>query len=259
MTNVLNNALALLRLVADSDAPLGVIELSRLAKLDKSTTSRLLISLSSHQFVHRGADRKYRVGAGLLSLSANFLGRQDVRHLAYPHLQRMRDATRETATLHLLVGDARVCIEGVESTEPVRRGVPLGEVQRLSEGPTGKAILAFLPAPRQQQVLQASGLSEHHLKGLCEQLAGIRDRGHIAVSDDSIFGVSGLSGPVFDSNGVVASITIAGPKQRWTPRRMDSYEQEFCLELRLLSDAFSGRQDRDITTGRVRLRSEGFS
>jgi DNA-binding IclR family transcriptional regulator len=44
----------------------------------------------------------------------------DVRKLALPIMQNLRDSSRESVTLHELRGRTRVCIEKVDTNEMVR-------------------------------------------------------------------------------------------------------------------------------------------
>ena len=223
MSSTVEKALSLLKLVASSDPPLGLMGIASVAKVDKSTALRLLTSLSKHGFVSRDAERRYHLGGGLLALTARFTERVDLRGVTLPRLHALAAATRETASLHLLSGDARVCIEGVEGPEPIHRGVPLGEVQPLHEGPTGKVILAFLSAPSQEQFLAAANLVPAAADRIRRQMARIRNQGYMAATDDRVLGASGLSAPLFERGQVCASITIAGPKERWTSARMAAF------------------------------------
>src|ERR1700738_898329 len=111
MSSTVDKALGLLKLVASSDPPLGLMEIASAAKVDKSTALRLLTSLSKHGFVSRDAERRYPLGSGLLALTSRFTARRDLRGVALPQLRALAAAARETASLHLLSDSARVCID----------------------------------------------------------------------------------------------------------------------------------------------------
>ncbi len=251
MSNTVARALTLLNLISESDRPLGLLQLAELSGLDKSTAARLLATLADHRFVSRSAEKKFSLGVGLFSLSANFMRRHDLRRLVQPHLRRIRDATRETVSFHLLVEDARVCLDGIESPEEVRRGVPHGEVHPLHEGPTGKIILAAMPQARQAAVIARLGLQPKNLAGLQRQLTLGASQGYIASSDDRALGFSGLSAPVFNTDGVCGSVTVAGPKERWTPARMNKYAAAFVREVAQLTGELGGQFDAPARPERI--------
>src|SRR6266568_9490873 len=98
MSLTVGKALTLLRLIAQAEQPLGLLQLAERGNLDKSTVARLLAPLTEHRLISRGADKRYALGAGLFTLSASFIRRHDIRRLAQPHMLRIRDATRETVS-----------------------------------------------------------------------------------------------------------------------------------------------------------------
>ena len=91
----------------------------------------------------------------------------------------------------------------------------------LYAGPSGKAILAFLPAEDYTANVLAAERVGEDVVALEAQLASIRELGYIAAVGDRIAGVGGLSVPVWDARGVTASVTISGPAERWTQRAME--------------------------------------
>lgn len=243
MSNTVGRALKLLSLISEADRPLGLLQLAELGGLDKTTAARLLATLAEHRFVSRSAEKKYKLGIGLFSLSTNFIRRHDLRQIIQPNLRRIRDATRETVSFHLLVEDARVCLDGIESPEDVRRGVPHGEVHPLHEGPTGKVILAAMLPRQQADVMAKLGLQSKDLADLQRQLTVGSSQGYIASSDDRALGFSGLSAPVFNTDGVCGSVTVAGPKERWTSVRMNKYAATFVREVGQLTNELGGQSN----------------
>ncbi len=239
MSRTVDKALGLLKIVASSDSSLGLMEIARAAGIDKSTALRLLTNLSKHGFVSRDSERHYRLGSGLLALTSHFTERRDLRGVTLPQLRVLAAETRETASLHLLSDNSRVCIEGVEGPEPIHRRVPLGEVQPLHEGPTGKVILAFLPAPSQEEYLTAVNLAPAAEDQIRRQLERIRGQGYMAAVDDRVSGASGLSAPLYERGRVCASITIAGPKERWTSARMTAFAPKLLAAAAEISDCLS--------------------
>jgi DNA-binding IclR family transcriptional regulator len=206
--------LDLLEQIAGSSRPLKLMELAGATGIDKSTAARLLCFLEDRALIQRQPVTKgYGVGPGLLSLSAAAMRSSDLPELAGPDLQSLRDETGETASLHLRVGRQRVCVAGAESRHEVCRVLSLGESLPLCVGPSGKVMLAFLPDREIRSLITPAACGDRD--ELLRELQSIRARGAAAVIGDRTPGVGALSVPVFRAGAPVASISFAGPADRW--------------------------------------------
>jgi DNA-binding IclR family transcriptional regulator len=194
------------------------MEIASRLDIDKSAASRSLASLEQGGWLRRdNQTKKYRIGPTLLSLSAIAIRKADLTHVAQPYLARLRDVTGETVSLHVRIGDERVCIAGAESPQVIQRVLVIGEPVSLCHGPTGKVILAFLPEPDRGEIIARAGASS---TGLGQDLESAQRARYLIVTSDRTPGVGAISTPVFDAYGVVAAVTIAGPEERWTPAKM---------------------------------------
>ncbi|HKE81915.1 MAG TPA: IclR family transcriptional regulator [Solirubrobacteraceae bacterium] len=214
MSQTAARTLDLLELIAGSSRPLKLMELAGATGIDKSTTARLLGFLEERTLIQRQpATKGYGVGPGLLSLSAAAMRTSDLPSLAGPHLQSLRDETGETASLHLRVGRRRVCVAGAESRHELCRVLSLGESLPLCVGPSGKVMLAFLPDSEIRPLITPA--AGRNRDALLRELESIRARGAMAVIGDRTPGVGALSVPLFRAGTPVASISVAGPADRW--------------------------------------------
>jgi DNA-binding IclR family transcriptional regulator len=220
LSAVAERAFSILEQVARSEQPLGLMELATRLDTDKSAALRSLAFLEERGMLRRDSgSKKYRIGPGLLSLSAIAIRKADLPQVAQPYLARLRDLTGETVSLHVRVGDERVCIAGAESPHVIQRVLTVGEPVSLCLGPTGKVILAFLAeADRVAIVARAKASSP----GFERELVRARRDGYLIVMSDRTAGVGAISTPVFDAHGAVAAITIAGPEERLTPPGMEA-------------------------------------
>jgi DNA-binding IclR family transcriptional regulator len=241
VTQTVERALSLLRAVATSQVPLSLMELAAEVKLDKSTTARLLGTLQRAGLIARDpATKKYTAGDGLLALAAPHLARSGVGRLARPRLEAMREQTGETVTLHLRVNDERICIDGVESHHALRRVVPLGESHPLYQGPSGKVMLAFLGPQDTGRILQSAAEAGVDVPKVREQLAFAGHHGYLITVGDRLPGVAAISVPLFGTRGVIGSVTVAGPVERWAVERMQEFVPAFLIEGQRLSAALGG-------------------
>ena len=148
-----------------------------------------------------------------------------------PVLRVLRDDTGETAAVHeLLPSGQRVVLDQVESHHQLRRtytefGIPVA----LPLGAPGKALLAFLPLERQQEVL--AGHLEQVLPQtitdpvvLAAQFAEIRARGFALSMEERTPGIRSVAAPVFGYSGQVAGcLSVSGPEQRMPVERMEEF------------------------------------
>jgi DNA-binding IclR family transcriptional regulator len=210
-------ALDLLVAVVGSSKTRGLMELAEQTAIDKSTAARLLNLLVERHLISRDEEtQRYDTGSQMYSLFASIGSQIDVRAIAAPHLATLRDLSGQTASLHILVGKHRVCIDGKESNEPVRRVVPIGETIPLYQGPSSKVILAFLSDSEISAIFKEARTAGVDTKVLSDQLADVRRVGYALTESDRTRGVRAISAPVFGPRGPVASITVAGPTERWT-------------------------------------------
>jgi DNA-binding IclR family transcriptional regulator len=226
VAQVVDRALDLLLAVVGGSGPVTLMEAVGQTGIDKSTAQRLLTSLVERGFLARDENtRRYDVGPAMFGMAAAVSARSNLRRLAAPHLAELRDTTGETSSLHLLVADRRVCVDGAESSHPVRRVVPLGESIPVQVGPSGKVLLAHLDPAERERVYATAGIAEADREKLEHVIAQVRLDGFLHTEGDRTTGVRAISAPIFDGHGVVASITVAGPSQRWSVASARGVEQ----------------------------------
>lgn len=238
MSRVLKRAFLLLELIARSERPLGLMELVEMTGDDKSTLLRALSTLEDQDLIVRDVHtKKYRKGPSLMFLAAIAMSHADLADLARPHLDSLRDSTEETVSLHLRRGEERVCIAGSASPHVVQRRLMLGEPVPLYLGPSGQVILANLPDRERDSVLVAAAEQGADLEAIAASLETARERGYLITVSNRTSGVGAISTPVFDSLGVVGSLTIAGPEERWTPDHMEEFAEQLLGAARTISNA----------------------
>src|SRR5579872_7500578 len=143
---VLGRADALLDAMAASKRPMSLTELFRAVGLNKSTTLNILATLVDLGFVSvADGSRRYRLGPRLLQLGNAFESSLEITELVRPALVALRDATGETATLHIRTGWERTAIAQEPSLQPVRRIVELGSRRPLLLGSAGLVLASGIP------------------------------------------------------------------------------------------------------------------
>jgi len=206
-------------------------EIARTLDLPVPTTHRILMALKQRGYVSQHEETKrFRLGVGALHLGDRAHASVDLRLLSRPVLKRLSRETGETALLTVVApgGSRGVCLERVETAQPLRLSVQPGRRVPLHAGSSQKALLAFLPEDAIERVLSQP------LERLCErtivdpsdlraELAHIRERGWARSVEETNLGVSGIAIPVLsERGGVVCAIGIAGPSARLDDARIAS-------------------------------------
>ncbi|WP_222183741.1 IclR family transcriptional regulator [Geminicoccus harenae] len=135
-----------LQAVADAPGEHGVAALARLTGLPRPTVHRIVAALEAEGLVVPApGSGRYALGTRLMALASQSWDRLDLRRLARPHLQALRDRLDETVHLALPAGDAMVYVDKLESRQVVRMTSRIGTPVALHSSSVGKAWLAALP------------------------------------------------------------------------------------------------------------------
>ncbi|KQQ08930.1 hypothetical protein ASF46_14500 [Rathayibacter sp. Leaf296] len=190
----LDNGIRVLKVVAAHPDGLTMTEISRAAGVHRTVAYRLLLTLGQHSLVRQSEDGRFRVGVGVLELSASL--RTDLQSAAQPHLRSLAESTGATAHLTILDGDDAVSIAIVEPQDAeMHVAYRIGRRHRATVGAAGMAILAGRPLHPDERAEIALG----------------RQQGYVASHGEIQSGAWGVAAPVphpsglaFASVGVVA-------------------------------------------------------
>ncbi len=153
----------------------------------------------------------------------------------------MRDASGESISLHVPDGASRVCIGGLESLEEIRQVVPLGESLPIHHGPSGKALLAFLPQAEAEAIVGAARTTAAERQRIAQGVEFLQQHGYLHTEGDRSPGVRALSAPIFDARGVRASLSIAGPADRWSEEQALARVESLLTATSEISRGLGGR------------------
>jgi DNA-binding IclR family transcriptional regulator len=222
----LERALSILEVMAQEGAPVTVTELSEKVNLKISTVHRLLTTLGHRGYVEQVPDSsKYRLGLKLLELGSAVLSFSDIRTVARPYLEELVANCNETANLAVLDGRDVVYIDQVESHNLI---IVKMFAQPGNRGPvhctaSGKALLAYLPADRLEQILAEAELTRFthetitDVGSLKKELERVRQDGYAMDWGEMEEQVRCIAAPVFNHEGkAIATISVSGPGNRIT-------------------------------------------
>ncbi len=212
---------------------LGVREVARKIGLSSSTTGRLMAAMKDLRRLNQEPHTKaYSIGSRMLTWAGIYTATSDLRSVALPVMVNLLERTRETISLYVLEGKERVCIERLESPEPVRITARVGRRIPLYAGSAGKCMLAFMPEAKCEEILNQIVLTPLTQATICEKdalrkdLERIRQEGCAVSYGEWILEASGVAAPIFDEFGMlIAALTVSGPGQRFTEEKVKELKE----------------------------------
>jgi len=222
---VLDRAFRILTLLSDGK-PRSLQELSEGIELSTSTTFRLMASLSYYRFVRRDEQTNhYTLGLACLELARAYQEGNDLRRMAQPELEVLRDDVKETVHLAILDQMEIVYLEKLPGLHAI--GLMSSRVGGRSPAyctGVGKVLLAYQKPQVVNGYFQNNNLRRYTdstittVELLEAEMESIRKNGYGFDRGEHEFEVRCVATPIFDLKGdVVAAISISGPAGRMEP------------------------------------------
>lgn len=218
-------ALNILECFTVSQPELSLKQLSEKTGLYKSRILRLCGTLMAYGFLIRLEGSLYKLGPKLMMLGKVYENTNPLISITRPVLRELASLTGESVKLFVIEGTKRICLVREKGPNPLRYVVSEGESFELYAGAGGKVLLAYAPEEFRDRVLnqtlkKLTPTTIVERDRLDKDFETIRRQGYSITRGELFSEIAGISAPVFDhNNSVCASMTIAGPKQRFTEDR----------------------------------------
>jgi len=198
-------------------------ELAQAADAPKTSLVDLLAGLTTLDCLVRDETGRYRLGPRFMSLAMRAVSGRDLVMLTRLVMTELVAATGETVVLGALAPDADVAIylDRVETDNPIRYAVDVGERRDLYCTAIGKVLLAhftperlsiYLEATPRKKLTPATITSARKLQA---ELSRVHRDGMARTRDEGVMGASGVAAPIVGRDGtVVAALLVAGPTDR---------------------------------------------
>lgn len=194
--------------IAGSEQPLTVASLSKILDLPRPTIHRILHTLVASGVVARVDSGKAYVSTPKLALASAANARTaTLADLATPYLHRLVAISEETASLHVRIGDLRVCLAEIEGSRGIRWVRGSGWSAPIWLGAVGRLLLAGLPETECKEILSRQPLhalasntvvDEPELQTLLET---VRADGWSSSESETVDGAAATAAPVIGTNG----------------------------------------------------------
>jgi DNA-binding IclR family transcriptional regulator len=203
----------------------GVDDLAEQTGASPAAVRAALATLARRGLVRRldQPNEAWRLGFGWLKIAVAARRQIDIREIAQPVMDRMRDRVDETVILSVRRARRRLNIGYAESNQQVRRQIDLDVETALYVGAAGRALLtdradddlvAYLTSVAASDGQVINGLD---VAAYAQQVREARIQGYAVVRREFDDDLCAMSAPVRDHSGaVVAALTISCPTDRFT-------------------------------------------
>ena len=218
---VIDRAVALLDAISRYPDPVRLKILSAETGLHTSTTHRILNSLIDNGFVEKEPSGHYRLGLRLLQLSVRRHTNLDLRSIALPFMEELRDRLNESVNLTIREGDVLIYIEKaspdrmmhVQQLIGSRAPLHVTAVGKIMLGSGGKDDIESYTKRTNLPAYTRNTLSDPE-KLLSECLSSFK-QGFALDNEEAEIDVGCIGTLIYDSTGNVAGgLSVSAPIDR---------------------------------------------
>ncbi|SEQ69904.1 IclR family transcriptional regulator [Arthrobacter sp. OV608] len=208
----------------------GVSQLARDLELPKSSVQRMLRTLQEGGWaveVH-GQVTRWTLTPKMFQLGQRHQAGNDLRTIALPVMEQLREETRETIHLATVKGDSVFVLETLDSPQAVRAHVSPGMSIPLLASAHGQALLSTRSDSEVQRVL-LRGLTAYtpftitDVETFATAIHQTRVRGYAVNNQQWQEGVHGIAAPILVAGVGVAGIGISTPVHRMSAELQDKF------------------------------------
>jgi IclR family acetate operon transcriptional repressor len=226
---VIERLARLLDVIAEQESPVSLKILSAETGLHPSTAFRILSSLAEYGFVERTSRGSYQLGVKLMQLGSRVSASVDIRKVALPLMEKLRDKLGETVNLTVREEDEVVYIERTLAKRMIRVEQVIGSRAPLHVTAVGKLILgnqgeAACRSYAKRTKLPAYTNNTHtKVTALLQDCMAATKNGYALDNEEAELGVGCIGALIHDSSGhAVAGLSVSAPIER---RRDEWIEQ----------------------------------
>ncbi|WP_336023798.1 IclR family transcriptional regulator [Halobellus salinisoli] len=216
----------------------GPSEVAARLDLPDSTVYDYLRSLSETRYVTRD-NGEYRLSSYFLTIGGKMKYRNRLYQVAKPEMKRVVAETDELVGLTIENDGRAVVYHQEEGRQALSLGTYSGAATPLHTVATGKAILAYLPDDRVEEILDEHSLEQRtdqtitDLDVLARELEEIRETGYAVDWDEQVVGMGMAAVPILIDEQVLGSFGIVVPTGRI---RDPTYQEEILQKLQEMTN-----------------------
>jgi len=222
----------LLTLISKNKGGLRNAEIAKALSMPTSSTSKLLATLVDQKFVSLDSETlRYSVGHQLLSLAGSYLDGLDLTQYSRPVVEKLAEDTGESVAVLIRTSQKVMVIFKIDSNQPIKPSMQIGQRSPMYASASGKVILAFLPENELERYFSSVKFNPITKKTITDpkilrrQLEKIRSTGLAYNREELEDQIIAIAAPIFDLfEIVVASLLVYVPTVRFTKKKRKQIE-----------------------------------
>jgi len=218
---VIERLAKLLDVIAAHEDPVSLKILSAETGLHPSTAFRILSSLADQGFVERTTRGNYHLGGKLMQLGSRVHASVDIRKIALPLMEKLRDRLGETVNLVIREDDEVVYIERTLAKRMIRVEQVIGSRAPLHVTAVGKLMLGEQGETACRNYAKRSKLPAYtanthsRIATLLQDCGTAKKHGYALDNEEAELGVGCIGTLIRDASGhVVAGLSVSAPIER---------------------------------------------
>nr|WP_276561962.1 IclR family transcriptional regulator [Brevibacillus halotolerans] len=229
---------------------LTLAQLVELTDKPKTSVHRMVGSLEEMGFLRKDEEGRYALGLTFLQYGQLVSDRLDIRQIALPWMNQLREEMGEAVHLIMKDGLDAIYVEKLDTKHPVRLYTKVGRRSPLYAGACSRIILAFLPDIEVEEYLEnvrferiAKGTitnGKELLKKLEESRQNYYTISYSELENETV----SVAAPIFDHRGkLIAGLSVAGPEVRFQPDKLPLLIKETMETAERISRALGGQRE----------------
>ena len=227
----LQRALDILSLFGPQTPELGITDIAKALNLHKSTVSGLVYTLERNGYITQNSEnRRYHLGLQLVERAGVLLDQIEIRKIAMPELEHLRDWSSESVNMAILEENQIIYIERLLTDKSLGFRNHIGKRAWPHSTALGKAILSHLPPQQGLAVLQSYPLESMtpntitDIDQLMQQFEIFRRCGYAIEREENEIGGLCISAPIHNHTAQpVAAVSVSFPISRLNEAMISTY------------------------------------
>ena len=211
---------------------ISLAEICAATQLPKSTVSRMLASLITHDYAVQDMDsKKYRLTMRLFEIGCRVVESMGILPVARPYLEYLSILSKEVVHLVARADDEVIYLYKEDpSNSIVRTSSYVGLRNPMYCTGVGKSILAFLPDEEFRSIwsritpTRYTSTTITDFSAMQSEIARIRQCGYAIDDEEHEEGIRCIAAPILDFNAYpIAAISLSAPASRMDDKKIQEY------------------------------------
>jgi len=223
---------------------MGITDFASRLKIPKTTISSIVLTLEALGYLEKDhITSKYRLGPALFQLGMKYATNMDLVIIARAWMERLCFQFREAVNIGMVVGSKVIVVLRVEPDSRFMVFPQAGSVIPTHTTCIGKTLCAFMDDEKRNEMLadyhfeKLTPNSINDRKAFMEEINHVRTEGLAYDRQESINGLAGIGGPIFNFTGqAVAAFAITGKADN-----IASHQEEIVKSVRYTSMQISAQ------------------